>query len=156
MAVRRAFANSVLLLILALGLATSLFFNFRSLSEIRSLQGIIDEYALREKILEKKVENLQDAAVPGPDWSERASISTGDPREEALEDLLSRKDLLPWEGVVGGTMRIPGKSDIWFLGPSWCMAYIEDGHIGGYMLLSYEITGPGRIRWKLLDAAPLE
>lgn len=152
---RRASANAFLLAVLALGLAGSLFFNFRNLSEIRSLEAMIDDYALRERLLEEKARALHEALPPGPDWDKKASEAAPNPRETILEDLLSQRDLLPWEGVLGGTMKIQDPRDVWFLGPSWCMAYVEDGHIGGYMLLSYEMGKP-KVSWKLLDAAPLE
>jgi hypothetical protein len=155
MASSRTFAKNLLLLFLAAGLVASLFYNFRQRSEIGSLQAQISDYVLREKILEKKNQSLRQAIPPGPDWDQRISESVTNPREHVLEDLLSRRDLLPWEGVLGGTMKIHRKQDVWFLGPSWCMAYVEDGHIGGYMLLSYKIRKSG-IAWNLLDAVPLE
>lgn len=155
MASNRTFTKNLLLLLLAAGLVASLFYNFRLRSEIGALQAQISDYILREKILEKKNENLRQAIPPGPDWDQRITESVTNPREHVLEDLLSRRDLLPWEGVLGGTMKIHRKQDVWFLGPSWCMAYVEDGHIGGYMLLSYKIGETG-IEWNLLDALPLE
>jgi hypothetical protein len=155
MASSRAFAKNLLLLFLAAGLVASLFYNFRQQSEIGSLQAQISDSALQKKILEEKNESLGQAIPPGPDWDQRTTESVTNPREHVLEDLLSRKDLLPWEGVLGGTMGIHRKQDVWFLGPSWCVAYVEDGHIGGYMLLSYEIGKTG-IEWNLLDAVPLE
>jgi hypothetical protein len=48
-------------------------------------------------------------------------------------------------------MGIYDQNLVWFIGPSWCLAYIEDGHIGGYILLRYEIT-PRGIEWQLLDS----
>ncbi|MFP4481386.1 MAG: hypothetical protein ACLFN0_01170 [Thermovirgaceae bacterium] len=155
MASRHAFVKPVLLIFLALGLAVSLFYNFRHLSEIRSLEAEIDNHVLREKLLEEENERCREAVPPGPDWKGRITESISDPRNHVLEDLLSQRDLLPWEGVLGGTMKIHRERDVWFFGPSWCMAYVEDGHIGGYILLSYEIEETG-IKWELLEAAPLE
>jgi len=155
MASSRTFAKNLLLLFLAAGLSASLFYNFRQRSEIISLQAQISDYALRGKFLEGENESLRRAIPPGPDWDQRVTESMTNPRERVLEDLLSRRDLLPWEGVLGGTMKIQRDRDVWFFGPSWCLAYVEDGHIGGYMLLSYKIRETG-IKWDLLDAVPLE
>ncbi|MGC9371930.1 MAG: hypothetical protein ACP5DY_01270 [Thermovirgaceae bacterium] len=155
MASRHAFVKPLPLLLFSLALAVSLFYNFRHLSEIRSLEAEIDDHVLREKLLEEKNERCREAVPPGPDWKERITESISDPRDHVLDDLLSRRDLVPWEGVLGGTMKIHRGQDVWFFGPSWCLAYAEDGHIGGYMLLSYEIEET-KVEWKLLEAAPLE
>ncbi|MGC9490232.1 MAG: hypothetical protein ACP5CD_03285 [Thermovirgaceae bacterium] len=155
MASSRAFAKNLLLLFLAAGLVASLFYNFRQRSEISFLQAQISDFVLTENILEKKNESLRQAIPPGPDWDQRVTESITNPRERVLEDLLSRRDLLPWEGVLGGTMKIHRAQDVWFFGPSWCLAYVEDGHIGGYLLLSYKIRET-EIEWDLLDAVPLE
>ncbi len=155
MASRPAFMKPLPLILLILALGVSLFYNFRHLSEIRSLEAEIDDLVLRENLLEEKNERCREAVPPGPDWKGRITESIPDPRGHVVDDLLSRWDLVPWEGVLGGTMKIHRGRDVWFLGPSWCLAYVEDGHIGGYMLLSYEIEG-AEVEWKLLDAAPLE
>lgn len=67
-------------------------------------------------------------------------------------DLMKKQtNLLPAKGSVGGTMSI---KDIRILNDTYAMAYYEDGHNGGNMLLKYTVTN-GAISWKVLDATNL-
>jgi hypothetical protein len=74
------------------------------------------------------------------------------PEVDLMNDL-SRKQrqLLPREGVVGGTMAI---RDSRILNDRYAMAYYEDGHIGGYMILRYEVNN-GTITWRVVDSSAL-
>ncbi|HRV71481.1 MAG TPA: hypothetical protein P5541_05550 [Thermovirgaceae bacterium] len=90
---------------------------------------------------------------PGPDWERIKTSQRPDPKTWLTESILSRDDLIPWEGVLGGTMRIYDPSSVWFLGPNWCLAWAEDGHIGGYMLLRFETgTEDKEPFWRLIDS----
>ncbi len=89
--------------------------------------------------------------LPVPDWEKMRTRARPDPRSLVLESLLAREDLIPWEGIHGGTMKIYDPSMVWFIGPRWCIAWVEDGHIGGYMLLRFD-TDTGQIQWRLLDS----
>ncbi|HDQ92692.1 MAG TPA: hypothetical protein ENN89_01070 [Synergistetes bacterium] len=88
--------------------------------------------------------------VPEPDWEKMKNSQRPDPKTWLTENILSRDDLIPWEGVLGGTMKIYDPSSVWFIGPNWCLAWAEDGHIGGYMLLRFE-TGTSEPSWRLID-----
>jgi hypothetical protein len=78
-------------------------------------------------------------------------------REKGLEDpvadieasLQEEKDLIPYEGVMGGTMDF---YEIHVLTSRWVLAYFEDGHVGGYMLLEYDVSQSGDISWKFIRA----
>ncbi|MCX2739999.1 hypothetical protein [Pontibacter anaerobius] len=74
------------------------------------------------------------------------------PETELMNDL-SRKqsELIPTKGVLGGTMAI---RDSRILNDRYALAYYEDGHIGGYMLLKYEVKD-GKISWTVLDSSKL-
>jgi hypothetical protein len=89
--------------------------------------------------------------LPVPDWEKMRTRARPDPRSLVLENLLAREDLIPWEGIHGGTMKIYDPSLVWFIGPRWCIAWVEDGHIGGYMLLRFD-TDTGQTQWRLLDS----
>jgi hypothetical protein len=52
---------------------------------------------------------------------------------------------------VGGTMSI---RDSRILNDRYAMAYYEDGHMGGYMILRYEVTN-GNITWRVVDSSSL-
>ncbi|TCT14928.1 hypothetical protein EDC18_10478 [Natranaerovirga pectinivora] len=68
-----------------------------------------------------------------------------------LEDLNNNNDLIPYEGVLGGTMTWWPTESI-LLNERWVLGYFEDGHINGYGLLHYKIDEGMRISWELLDA----
>jgi len=89
--------------------------------------------------------------LPVPDWEKMRTRARPDPRSLVLENLLAREDLISWEGIHGGTMKIYDPSLVWFIGPRWCIAWVEDGHIGGYMLLRFD-TDTGQTQWRLLDS----
>ncbi|WP_089318905.1 hypothetical protein [Pontibacter ummariensis] len=69
--------------------------------------------------------------------------------EVGLKNDLNQKQskLIPTDGVLGGTMRI---RDSRILNDRYALAYYEDGHIAGYMLLKYEVNN-GNINWTVLD-----
>lgn len=73
--------------------------------------------------------------------------------ETALMNDLHRKQnrLIPAEGTLGGTMAI---RDSRILNDRYAMAYYEDGHTGGYMLLKYTVNN-GNINWTVLDNSRL-
>ena len=99
--------------------------------------------------------NLEATRSPEPDWEQLGEeMKAGDPAGTLREDLISRKDLIPWKGVLGGTMAIPGPESIWFFAPHWALAYVEDGHIAGYLLFRFRVLG-GRIEWIPVDAQPM-
>jgi hypothetical protein len=70
--------------------------------------------------------------------------------ESALKtDLLTnQKAILSEKGTLGGTMAL---RDIRILNARYALAYFEDGHKGGYMLLRYEVKPGGQISWTVLD-----
>lgn len=63
-----------------------------------------------------------------------------------LEDLLNQSDLIPYEGVLGGSMFV---SEAWVLTDQYAMATFEDGHVMGTMLLEYQVDS-GAISWKVV------
>ncbi|PTX10706.1 hypothetical protein C8N40_11647 [Pontibacter mucosus] len=74
------------------------------------------------------------------------------PETDLMNDLNRKQgQLIPTEGVLGGTMAI---RDTRILNDRYAMAYYEDGHIGGYMLLKYEVNN-GKISWKVVDSSKL-
>ncbi|WP_266202590.1 hypothetical protein [Pontibacter kalidii] len=74
------------------------------------------------------------------------------PETDLMNDLSRKQEaLLPTKGVLGGTMAI---RDTRILNDRYALAYYEDGHIGGYMLLKYEVKD-GKINWTVMDSSPL-
>jgi hypothetical protein len=68
------------------------------------------------------------------------------------KDLIKRKDLIPFTGVLGGIMGFYDENSIHVLNYKWIYAHFEDGHIGGEILLEYKILEDGKINWKVIDA----
>ena len=68
-----------------------------------------------------------------------------------VADLKLHSELIPYEGIKGGTMGFYSDNDIHVLTNRWVFAYFEDGHISGYMLLRYDINN-GSISWKVIDS----
>ena len=70
-----------------------------------------------------------------------------DPASQLRDSLEAHPELIPYPGVLGGTMRF---SDIVLLKQPFAFAEFEDGHIVGDMLLEYAIVDPARVSWKRL------
>jgi len=75
-----------------------------------------------------------------------------DPVRQLREDLASHRELIPFEGVHGGTMGFYYPGSIALLDAQWVFARFEDGHIGGSCLLEYEILPGGEIKWSVIKA----
>ncbi len=70
-----------------------------------------------------------------------------DPVKDIITDLRQHRELIPYEGTLGGTMNFYSEDQIWILTKKWVLAYFEDGHNGGYLLLEYQVTKNGKIKW---------
>lgn len=73
------------------------------------------------------------------------------PPEQLRDELMSHPDLIPYEGVLGGTMGFV-RHTISPLSPQWIYAEFEDGHVMGRCLLEYDITSEGAIAWTVIRA----
>lgn len=68
-----------------------------------------------------------------------------------LKDLELHPELIPYEGVLGGTMHW-WHGESYLLNEKWVYGYFEDGHINGYALLEYKINDDKTITWVVLDS----
>ncbi|AKD01979.1 hypothetical protein POKO110462_21060 [Pontibacter korlensis] len=74
------------------------------------------------------------------------------PESDLMNDLSRKQNkLIPAEGVLGGTMAI---RDSRILNDRYALAYYEDGHTGGYLVLKYEVNN-GNINWTVVDNSRL-
>ncbi len=71
--------------------------------------------------------------------------------KDIVSDLKTHTELIPYKGILGGTMGFYGDNDIHVLTNRWVFAYFEDGHSSGYMLLKYDINNAS-ITWKVIDS----
>jgi hypothetical protein len=75
-----------------------------------------------------------------------------DPVSQLPLDLMAHPELIPFEGVLGGTMGFFTPEGITILSPSWVFARFDDGHVMGSCLLEYEISPDTTIHWRLIKA----
>jgi hypothetical protein len=75
------------------------------------------------------------------------------PPRQLRESLVAHTELIPFRGVLGGTMYIVPDEKIVLLNPPYVFAEFEDGHIGGTMLVEYTVLPGPQIQWKRLWAA---
>ena len=75
-----------------------------------------------------------------------------DPVADLKADLTSHPEIIPYEGVLGGTMAFYDKDGIVFLPGGYVYAPADDGHYEVHALLRYEVSQGGGIRWRLIEA----
>ena len=73
------------------------------------------------------------------------------PEVDLKNSLMKNPQLIPAKGTAGGTMAF---RDIRILNDRYALAYFEDGHNGGNMLLKFTVTN-GEVSWKALDSYTL-
>ena len=140
----------ILLLLVMAVISTGSAFRFHQISRERA--DLLTQSARQVEELKRA---LGSSRIPEPDWEAIGeALKNDDPAEKLRSDLLARNDLIPWEGVLGGRMAIPGPDSIWFLAPNWALAYVEDGHIAGYLLFRFRVRGE-KIEWVPVDAETL-
>jgi len=116
----------------------------------------------RAAALESSLDSLSRICAPTPqpplpgvseyDMRQLRNRGAQDLRAQLFFDLRRRTDLIPYEGVLGGTMHFPSPDYFWILAHPWALAYFEDGHRAGYLLLEYRFVSPEEITWKVMGS----
>jgi hypothetical protein len=106
----------------------------------------------REALITKIEASQGPSLLTSWDIAQLARQGISNPEEDLASDLKQHRELIPYEGVMGGTMGFYSNEDIHVLTSRWILASFEDGHIGGHMLLEYRVDPGGEIRWKVLSA----
>jgi len=75
-----------------------------------------------------------------------------DPVNDLVSDLQEHPELISHSGVLGGTMAFGFPEKIQVLTDRYVLAYFEDGHIAGWMLLEYQVARGGLITWRVIDS----
>ncbi|MBW2039986.1 MAG: hypothetical protein JRI46_10435 [Deltaproteobacteria bacterium] len=123
-----------------------------SFQYVRYKEGL-QEAQKGEEALLKKLEALEGASLLRSwDVARLKNKGLSNPVEDLAADLMQHRELIPFEGVLGGTVGFYSKKDIHVLTSRWVLASFEDGHVGGRMLLEYRISPGGKISWKVLSA----
>jgi hypothetical protein len=138
-------------------------FNFHKNTNVLLNEKIANLLEEKEKIYEenKKLQTSMDyyrkkalhqSMLSSKEISELREKGLKDPVKDIRADLMKRNELIPYKGVLGGTMRFASEIDIHILSTQWVRAYFEDGHVGGWILLEYQISEEGTILWKVIDS----
>jgi hypothetical protein len=106
----------------------------------------------REVLLAKIEASQGPSLLTSWDIAQLARQGISNPEEDLASDLMQHRELIPYAGVLGGTMGFYSKKDIRVLTSRWILASFEDGHIGGHMLLEYRADPGGKIHWRVLSA----
>ena len=114
------------------------------------LQSEITELGNKLKAADMKLENLPQ--LQGFEIDQLKQKGLMDPVKDLKLDLMKRQDLIPYKGVLGGTMGFFSEENIHIISSKWAAAYFDDGHIDGIMLLKYNIQKDGKIRWVVMDS----
>lgn len=67
-------------------------------------------------------------------------------------DLMENSNLIPHKGILGGTPNFYSENRIILLKNNIVVAYWEDGHVGGFVILQYKISTDGNFEWKRLKS----
>jgi len=140
--------------------------HIKNKNEVRQLEkdnrALVEELERSRRGFERRLKILEATIKPGESkpadvielhsWDIEAMKRRGlkEPVEDIISDLMQHGKLIPYEGSLGGKMNFYSESQIRILTKKWVLAYFEDGHNGGYILLEYEVTHEGRIKWKAL------
>jgi hypothetical protein len=92
------------------------------------------------------------ARVVGADPERAAGGSLTLSADRITADLVSRPELIPYSGVLGGKMGFYDEDAIHVLSEDYVYAEFTDGHVQGSMVLEYEVDARERIRWRVLSA----
>jgi len=91
--------------------------------------------------------------IPEYNGSHLTRQGIANPQEFVENALRKRADLIPFEAVLGGTMRY-GK--IQLLGNKWVIADYNDGHIQGRSIYEYWINDKKELSFKILASNDTE
>ena len=116
----------------------------RQTDSIKILKHTIDSLTIRTVDLEAKA-NLW---FTDEDINELKQKGIQSPEKEIIGNLFENTQMIPYYGTLGGKMWI---GDVKLLGDRWAIAYFQDGHIDGEMILRYRITKDSTIKWTVID-----
>ena len=107
---------------------------------------------LRQQLSEAKQGALDRVGLMEWDIEQLQKKGLRDPVGDLVSDLQEHPELIPHGGVLGGTMAFGFPEKIHVLTDRYVLAYFEDGHIAGWILLEYQVARGGRITWRRIDS----
>ncbi len=139
------------------------FFAIFLLWKVISLQDRLQDFHAEQSELMVKIDSLRTSmkapSVQGENFESLISLydlrqlrqkGLDNPIDDLKSNLVKNADLIPYEGTLGGTMHFY-REMMYVLTGKWMLAYFEDGHRAGYMLLEYEVDPQGNIQWEVVD-----
>lgn len=124
--------------------------------QLDTLQPKVDSLAKMMQRKDSLLSNCRDRAnILLRDWAidKMKRQGLGNPVQELKQDLVQSKELIQEKGVLGGQMQFYSKENIFILNHEWALAYYEDGHNAGAMLLAYEVEPGGIIDWRVIESS---
>ena len=160
--------NVLFLIFLAASLFLAIFFYRRytatqielELANRRITDRDTEIYRLQKLVIPSKTLPLAptDKVTPSPSSLGRLSAAEisrlqqkglAHPEADLKEDLTTnQKAIIKAKESLGGNQSL---RDIQILNDRYALAYFEDGHRGGYMVLRYDVKQGGQINWQVLD-----
>lgn len=106
----------------------------------------------RSAVVLDSTRSLSVYTLSSADISRLKAAGLHEPASEILYDLTNHNDLIPMTASLGGTMLFfPTESH--FVGPDRVLAYFEDGHSAGRLLLRFSVV-EGVIDWQVIEQLP--
>ena len=150
-------------LIWLVAILVTLVLYFNAHQELKNVEAWIEEQNSELKLLDNaldKLVNEADSLSLGSSTEQTDHIfdseirllknrGLDDPIRQLKQDLMEKTDLISFDGILGGTMKIYQEEQIILLPGFYAMAVFEDGHIQGGMLLEYEVA-MGEIKWTVI------
>lgn len=75
-----------------------------------------------------------------------------DPVSQIVDSLMAHPELIPHEGVLGGTMGFYSPTYIHILDGSWIFADFDDGHIMGRGVFSYAVQPDSSLTFRVVHS----
>jgi len=98
------------------------------------------------KILDREVNYWFNQEYDGDNFNDKG---INDPKEYLLDALDKNRELIPMEGILGGTMHF-GKLEI--LSSEWLIVDYDDGHIIGKAIFEYHFGEKDEVTFKLIKS----
>ena len=145
-----------------------IYFGCTGVDRTEELQEKLAKYERQNELLEEKISALQDSmdslvqmtlnvVDTSNYWFDKHSIprvlrnDDRDAEKFIANALRERRDLIPLEPVLGGTMRFVR---IQLLGENWLIADYEDGHIRGRSMYEYHFNKDGEVDFRKIASSP--
>lgn len=150
-------------LILVLGVI--IYFSLQNLNDLEeNLENCREEVRQLEDQLDEQASIFEEKEADNGNWVSFRPFSDYDLRQLAnkgisepvtllRDSLRERPDLIPVEGVLGGTMNFYDREAIHVLNDQWIFATFEDGHIMGQIILGYDFDENNRLDFEVLAIA---